>query len=373
MTAVIAQDGGRRKFVWEGLETLTLDACQRPLAWAYGGKLYRRGLDGQVVEIDREPDPRFKMHNSRRLTPHEAHKLLDVWAERLKFEPSWHSGVREDEQRFTRLIRRVSILPPDQYRALVLQPVTGCAWNRCRFCDLYRDRKYTVMSAPRFSEHLESMVDYFGPALEWRRGIFLGDANVGGVSQRQLVPLLEVLRSRFPCALKDESGRGRHPLAFERVSGFFDTFTGAGRPTHHWEELRELGLSFLHMGVESGNDALVKMLGKPSTADKVRARVEQLKEAGLNVSLIFILGAGGRPAAEAHERDTISLVNSLPLDSSDRIYLSELLVHPGGDYEALRLDPLSRQECREQGVRLRESFETSALVSLYDVRQFVYH
>ena len=48
MSAYFRADQWRFKLTWEGLETLALDACMRPLSWSYAGNLYRRGLDGTL-------------------------------------------------------------------------------------------------------------------------------------------------------------------------------------------------------------------------------------------------------------------------------------------------------------------------------------
>jgi len=59
------EDGFRHKLTWDGLETLSLDRCLRLLAWSYAGKLYRRGLDGAILEIEREE------HHASSFTPRD--------------------------------------------------------------------------------------------------------------------------------------------------------------------------------------------------------------------------------------------------------------------------------------------------------------
>ena len=370
---------GRRKFTWRGLETLPLDSCLRPLGWSWQGGLYRRGLDGRTLEIVREPHPFLKMHRSRALDNQERDLLLKMWAERISdsVPSSWLADLQRDEARFREIFQPISILPPDQYRALVLQLAEGCPWNRCRFCDLYRDRPFRAKSRDVFADHLRCTLEYFGPALDWRRGIFLGDGNAGVLAQEQLVSALTLLRETFPTTLRDELGQPRHPLGFERVSAFLDTFTGRLRSTADWAELRQLGLAQLHLGIESGSTEILELLGKPGSPERILELVHSLKAAGIAVSLIFMLGVGGREGAAEHELQTLRLLRGLPLTSQDRIYLSELLIHPHGAYaEAARgLTEMSRPECREQADRLRAELThpEGPMVSLYDVRQFVYH
>jgi hypothetical protein len=377
---------GRFKFTWQGLETLTLDECLRPLGWSYQGNLYRRGLDGKILEIVRDGDPRYKMHHSHLMTPTAGEEMLKIWAERVAISrpdlPDWLSKLPDDCAHFRSVFRPISILPPDQYRSLVLQLTEGCAWNRCHFCNLYRETPFRSKTADEFAQHTEQALAYFGEAIHWRRGIFLGDANVGALPQTVLAEALAYLQGKFPAPLRDEQGNPRHPLEFESVSAFMDTFTGKLRTPKEWGELRQLGLRQLHLGVESGSPTILKLLGKPSKPSRVIELVRRLKQANLAVSIILMLGVGGQEGAQDHEQQTLSLLAQLPLRLEDRVYLSELLVHPGSEYAALSqqqgLTPLTRPECRQQAERIREqlpwpSYPDGPIVSLYDVRQFVYH
>ena len=359
-------DQGRRKFTWRGLETLMLDACLRPLGWSWEGGLFRRGLDGRTLEI-------LKGIRSRWVDPQERDQLLAGWAGRLAeaapgtLPATWLEDLERDRIRFGEIYQPISILPPDQYRAVVLQLAEGCPWNRCHFCDLYRDRRFRTMTLEEFARHLDEVIDYFGPSLEWRRGIFLGDANAGFLRQDLLVPALQLLKERFPSP---------------SVSAFLDTFTGPLRGVEQWRILQQLGLAQLHLGVESGSPQILQLLGKPGQPARVVELVSSLKSAGIAVSLILMVGVGGKQGAAGHERQTLELLNRLPLERGDRIYLSELLVHPHSRYASLcqekGLEEMTHSECREQAERIRAEltfpgFPEGPMVSTYDVRQFVYH
>ncbi|MFN8606544.1 MAG: radical SAM protein [Vulcanimicrobiota bacterium] len=372
-------DGQRLKFAWNKLEVLTLDGRARPVALTWKGRQYRRGLDGTCKEILRVPGPERDFYDAAAVEPAEFEELLRGWGERLGQHyaidcEDWIVRLRADARDFASLYRPISILPPDQYRSLVLQLTEGCAYNRCSFCNLYRDRPYRCKDAREFGRHLAGVLAYFGAALPWRRGIFLGDANAAGVSTRRLLEALEQIRQTFP-------SRQPHPLEFDRVSCFQDTFTGKLRALEDWRALRRLGLTQVHLGVESGSSEVLRLLQKPLANQRVVELVGRLQEAGIQVSLIFLLGAGGRQLAREHLEQTRRLLSQLQLTPGDRIYLSDLLVHSGSDYATLSeqqgLQPLSRWECRQQARELRESLNLPAPprgtpVALYDVRQFVY-
>ena len=313
-------------------------------------------------------------------------EMLRRWAQRIRsalpFEvDSWIGQLRQDARNFLKIYRTVSILPPDQYRSLVLQLTEGCSYNRCSFCQLYRDRPFRCKNPEEFQEHIGQVLHYFGAALPWRRGIFLGDANAASLSTDRLYTALEQIRRCFPCDLTDRSGSLRHPWQFDRVSCFQDLFSGKLRSLADWRELRRLGLEQVHLGIESGSKAVLSLLNKPLDPARLAELVSRLQQADIRVSLIFLLGAGGRELAQDHLKKTLQLLETLPLRGQDRVYLSDLWVHPNSAYQSmtreLGIHPLSRWECREQAQFLRQSLNYPApprgtAVALYDVRQFVY-
>ncbi|MBT9587589.1 radical SAM protein [bacterium] len=380
-------DGQRLKFVWNKLEVLSLDGRSRPVALTMNGRQYRRGLDGNCKEIVRVAGPTERdLYDAVPMAASQMDDLLREWSQRISswmpFEvEDWLVGLRRDARNFCSIYQPVSILPPDQYRSLVFQLTEGCAYNRCSFCQLYQDRPYRCKDRQSFSRHIGRVLEYFGPALPWRRGVFLGDANAAGISTARLSEALEQIRQSLPCDGTDQQGAPRHPLQFEQVSSFQDTFSGRLRAVQDWRQLRKLGLDQVHLGIESGSSAVLDLLRKPIESGRVVEMINRLQQADIRVSLIFLLGAGGRELAHSHVHGTLELLQRVQLRAQDRVYLSDLLVHPGSDYHVLSqelgITPLTRWECREQARTLRESLRyepppRGPAVALYDVRQFVY-
>jgi radical SAM superfamily enzyme YgiQ (UPF0313 family) len=381
-------DGQRLKLVWDKLEVLTLDGRARPVTLSWEGRQYRRGLDGTCKEIVRiaGPDPDRHLYDARPVEAVRFEDMMRHWGERVATAlpvdiEDWLERLRQDARHFNTIYQPISILPPDRYRSLVFQLTEGCAYNRCSFCSLYRDRPYGCKQPEAFEEHIRAVLRYFGAALPWRRGIFLGDANAAGISTPRLSEALQRVRLTFPCESWDQSGNPRHPLEFEQVSCFQDTFTGRLRSLRDWRGLRQLGLTQVHLGIESGSSAVLRLLRKPVEPVRVAELVSRLQQADIQVSLIFLLGAGGKELASSHLQGSLDLLRRLQLRSQDRVYLSDLLIHPGSEYSALTRDlgitPLTRWECREQARQLREELNYPApprgpAVALYDVRQFVY-
>jgi radical SAM superfamily enzyme YgiQ (UPF0313 family) len=75
--------------------------------------------------------------------------------------------------------------------------------------------------------------------------------------------------------------------------------------------LRELGLSLLYIGPESGDDPTLKSLAKGSDAADHREAASRARAAGMEQSVIFLLGAGGTGRSEEHARASGRLATAM--------------------------------------------------------------
>ena len=294
--------------------------------------------------------------------------------------------ARRDAEKFHSIYGRVAVLPPDQYNSLVLQATEGCAYSSCLFCELYRGVFYGRKTPDQFSRHLKDAIAYHGDALRSRRSIFLGEANALTLSQRDLVEIFGVLRHHFEFPLHgDEPVPANwwlgHKTRFDGVSTFLDAFTGPHRTAKEFAELRDLGLRRVYVGLETGDDNLLKWLCKPATRESIARCVTNLKEVGLVVGVIALLGAGGRDFAQAHIRETTRLINDLPLGRDDFIYFSPLVIYPDGRYaeqtRALEMARLTVAEMHGQEEAIRDGLRFDEQrgrphIGHYELESFVY-
>jgi radical SAM superfamily enzyme YgiQ (UPF0313 family) len=275
---------------------------------------------------------------------------------------------KNDIDRYHQVYKPVGILPPDQYNSVVLQVTEGCSFNTCTFCDFYKDRPFRIKMPHEFLEHARQVNQFIGKGLNLRRTIFLGDANALVTPTRKLIPLLEIVNQTFDV---------------NRLGGMFaflDGFSGEKKTVQDYLHLKQLGMEKIYIGLESGDDALLKFLNKPGKAKDALKAVEEIKKGGLSVGVIILLGAGGHQFAQQHIQNTVKLINQMTLDADDLVYFSELIENSDLEYTKkayqANLSPLSPLEREQQGQIMLKDFKfyrnDAPHISRYDIRDFVY-
>lgn len=368
--------------------TFVFDGEGRPVSCFLDGRNYRFGLSGLVLmKVSRPGAPKLRRllsndeasqlraavrEHVRRIAAGIAESVSDevrAWLERIL---AWDEArAREDRERFLRIYRPVSIVPPDQYRALVLQVTEGCSWNRCSFCSFYRDRRFRIKTAAALREHIRQVRAFLGRGISLRRSIFLGDANALIVPQPRLRELFAVIREEFPGG---EEGPSRDLYAF------LDIFGAARKSSEQYAELRDLGLRRVYIGLESGDDAVFRLLNKPGSPQQGVETVAQLKAVGLQVGIILLAGAGGADLARRHVARSLAALSAMELDADDLVYISPLIAPDDSDYarraRTLGLVPLSADELAAQLEELKTGARAATggrpRVALYHIEEWLY-
>ena len=297
-------------------------------------------------------------------------------------------AAARDAQQFQSIYGRVAVLPPDQYNAFVLQATEGCAYDGCTFCGLYRDVKHRKKSVEEFRQHIHDAVRYHGSGLSARRSIFLGEANALTQPTSILKDFFRVINENLELPPPEQPSAGistdwwlGDEKRFDGISSFLDAFTNTNRTVADYRDLRTAGLRRVYIGLESGDAGLLAWLRKPATPDAALKCVRLMKECDIIVGVIVLIGAGGHEKAAAHVRETIRVLNEMPLGRNDYIYFSPLVMYPGSQYDTQAMSdavtPLAAEEMRqqEQEIRLGLRFDQSRgkpYVARYELETFVY-
>ena len=192
--------------------------------------------------------------------------------------------------------------PPSEHDAYILQATIGCSHNHCTYCDMYRDKRFRVRALDETLADLEAAAQAAGPRVE---KLFVADGDALVLPLDHWLPILDAARRRFP--------------RLRRVSCYAMARNVLEKSDDELARLRAAGLARLYLGPESGDDAVLKRIAKGGTfADHVEA-ARRARAAGLETSVIVLLGAGGVERSREHAERTAALVTEM-----DPAYLAAL-------------------------------------------------
>lgn len=184
--------------------------------------------------------------------------------------------------------------PPSEADSLILQATIGCSYNECAFCGMYREKRFRV----RPLDELRAEIDWARATLGGRvQKVFLADGDALVAKPRFLLGVLEALNEAFP--------------GLRRVSCYASPQALAVRTVEQMAELRAAGLTQYYLGIESGHDQVLARLTKGVDAEEMVRVAAKATAAGVKLSTMILLGAGGRELSEAHAIESARVVNRI--------------------------------------------------------------
>jgi len=230
--------------------------------------------------------------------------------------------------------------PPSEggSHSLLLRFTRNCPWNKCTFCAMYKHEKFSMRSVAEIKTDIDAiaaliqdmqslswklghagqidrdvivaMIEQvpelntshgFGMVLNWLssggKTAFLQDGNSLMMATDKLVEVLTYLRSTFS--------------SLERCTTYARSKTLSRKPRADLTAIREAGLDRLHVGLETGDDALLKKIKKGVTGKEHIEGGKKALAAGFQLSEYWMPGLGGREDWENHARNTALVLNQI--------------------------------------------------------------
>ncbi len=230
------------------------------------------------------------------------------------------------------------IRPPNEggERSLLLRTTRNCSWNRCVFCPFYDGKNFQIREVEEVKNDIDSIkkikdiltdgskevnkVPYnclsvvSGWMKSGERTVFLQDSNSLIMPTDELVEILEYLKSSFP--------------SIERITSYARSDTIVRKKVSELKKIRDAGLTRLHVGLESGDDEVLKLVEKGVTAEQHIDGGKKAKEAGFELSEYVMPGLGGKRFSKDHALNTAKVLNQI---DPDYIRVRPLYVYPGSD------------------------------------------
>ncbi len=229
------------------------------------------------------------------------------------------------------------IRPPSEARSLLVRVTRNCHWNRCAFCPVYKGTCFSIRPVDHVLRDLDSVARHveklallsagpgllleedlraaftalppeetasFRAALSWylsgMEAVFLQDADSLVLRPALLIEILTQLKKLFP--------------QVTRVTSYSRSATIDRIPADQLRALAQAGLNRIHIGLESGCDAVLTAMRKGATKEvQIRAGLK-VKEAGIELSEYYMPGLGGIDLWREHAQDTADAMNRINPD-----------------------------------------------------------
>lgn len=265
------------------------------------------------------------------------------------------------------------IRPPSEAGSILLRLTRNCHWNKCAFCPVYKEERFSMRTVGEVKRDIDAIAGIaatilgraggarragvgraaiveaareidFGEGRDescvrqvafWltqgMRSLFLQDADAMVLRTEDLVEILEHARAAFP--------------TLERITTYARAGSVSRKGLDALKALRAAGLNRIHIGMESGSDAVLALVQKGVTKEQQIRSGRDVMAAGIELSEYFMPGLGGRELSNAHAAESAEVLSAV---NPTYIRLRSAVPVPGtplhGMMEEGRWVPLTEEE-----------------------------
>jgi len=235
------------------------------------------------------------------------------------------------------------IRPPSEAKSLLVRITRNCPWNRCKFCGLYKDQKFSIRPTEHVIQDLDQVkecIDVFHEAVKlensskkdkmiddliaslsqkgnpsnvnglfqiassWFRNgmesIFLQDANSMVIKPDDMVAILQHIKKLFP--------------KVERITTYARSQTIAKISDEDLQRISNAGLNRIHIGMESASDTVLDLINKGVKKEAHIIAGQKIKKTSIELSEYFMPGLGGNEYSTENAIETATAMNAINPD-----------------------------------------------------------
>ncbi len=222
--------------------------------------------------------------------------------------------------------------------SLLVRFTRNCPWNFCTFCAMYKTEKFQLRPITEIKADINAMAALANdlkaesvrlgnnglltrkailalidrtPELNSHQGVdmliqwllsggktaFIQDGNSLIMDPLELIEALTHLKTTFP--------------SINRITTYARARTIAQRSLENLQAIRAAGLDRVHLGLETGDDALLKQIKKGIDAHGQITGGQKAMAAGFQVSEYWMPGLGGKEMSEHHALGTARVLNAI--------------------------------------------------------------
>jgi radical SAM superfamily enzyme YgiQ (UPF0313 family) len=219
-------------------------------------------------------------------------------------------------------IRPGILRPPSEHASYYLPLTSGCSNNSCSFC-AYSFTNLGIRELNEVKQEVDAMSLYMNQRMvvagmpgiiyeildDWNgKRVFLQDGDALVYPYPKLVEALQYLNQKFP--------------AIERIGSYATPQDILRRSLDELKALKKQKLGILYMGVESGDDEVLRKIQKNATHQQMVEAAKKVKASGILLSATVILGLGGVKGSKQHALETARILTEMDPDYAGALTLT---------------------------------------------------
>ena len=191
----------------------------------------------------------------------------------------------------------------------LLEITQGCTHNRCKFCTMYKEKRFYNRPLKDVLEDLREVSSRYAAMV---KRIFLADGDALIRKTDDLLVILDEIQKLYPNC--------------ERVTTYASPGSLLAKKEEELKTLKEHGLTMVYLGLESGSDEVLKLMRKGFTAAQIVEGGLKAKRAGMQLSVTAIAGLGGTKLTKEHAEGTAKALSAM---NPDFLGVLTLEIHEG--------------------------------------------
>ena len=199
--------------------------------------------------------------------------------------------------------------PQDEMNTVLLPVTLGCSYNKCAFCAMYKDSKYSEVPFRDIEKQLLNGYVY-------TEKVFLTGSDTLSIGFEKMKKLLEMIHKYFPycaCVATYASIKSIPKYSVTELS-----------------ILHDAGLRLLYIGFETGRDDSLKLMNKGHTVNEAIKQAKRLNEAKIPFNSIIMYGIGGMGQCINNAVETAQMINQF---TTNKVITMNLKVVNGTELE----------------------------------------
>lgn len=167
------------------------------------------------------------------------------------------------------------IRPPTDAASLFIEVTAGCSHNACTFCNFYKDTPFMVAPLSQIEADLKEAKRDWPDA----KNIWASGGNPFVLSTGKQIEVWDLIKRYYPDA---------------RISTYAIISDFKNKSVEDIKKIKEHGLDEIMIGIETGDDEVLRFVNKGYTAADILDAGRKMDEAGITYRMIYLGGLAGK-------------------------------------------------------------------------------